>query len=121
MKQRHGCLTAYLIFMMIANSATALLFLFGGASFRDQMVDMPSWAFPLLASFGIFNLVCVIAILKWKRWGFWGFCVSAVVVFGLNILLGLAISQSLGGLIGVAILFGILHIGKEKKGWTQLD
>ena len=120
-KHRHGCLTAYLIFMLLANSVTALLFLFGGAGFRERMVDMPQWAFPLLGAFGLLNLVCVIALLKWKRWGFWGFCVSALVVFILNTILGLPISQSLGGLIGVAILFGVLHIGIETKGWTQLD
>ena len=120
-KNRHGCLTAYLIFMLLANSVTALMLLFGGAGIREQMVDMPPWAFPVLGAFGLLNLVCVIAILKWKRWGFWGFCFSALVVFILNTILGLPGSQSLGGLIGVAILFGVLQIGKQKKGWTQLD
>ncbi len=121
-KQRHGCLTAWLILMIVANSATALMYLLGSQAIKQTYPDAPGWAFPVLIVFAIFNLVCAIALFKWKKWGFWGFCVSSIVALVVNLSIGLGIGTSAGGLIGVALLYGILHIGKENnKGWPQLD
>ena len=120
-KQRHGCLTAYLVFMIIANSATALMYLVGKEGIQDALPNMPDWAFPVLIGFGLFNLVCAIALFQWKKWGFWGFAASACVILVVNLAIGLNPLQALGGLVGVAILYGVLQIGKENKGWPQLD
>jgi hypothetical protein len=120
-KQRHGCLTAWLILMIIGNSASALMYLLGGGFVKQSLPDMPDWALPILIVFSLFNLVCAIALFKWKKWGFWGFCVSSIVALVINIIIGIRISMSLGGLIGVALLYGVLHIGKENKGWPQLE
>jgi hypothetical protein len=35
-------------------------------------------------------------------------------VLGLGVL-------SFVGLVGIAMLYGVLHIGKENKGWSQLE
>ena len=120
-KKRHGCLTAWLILMLIADSGSALMYLLGGNAIKTAYPDAPGWTFPVLIVFSLFNLVCTIAIFKWKKWGFWGFCVSSIVALAINLTIGLGIAQSLGGLIGVAIFFGVLHIGKENKGWSKLD
>jgi hypothetical protein len=189
LKQRHGCLTAYLVFMIIANSATSLIYLTGSESIRlgtkaDKMtahhtgktytfdeikamheqaksqgmllgqqdlqgftrimqVNDPqndwsqgllpdNWAgnvsrkinnlaFPVLIVGAVCNLVCAIALLRWKKWGFWGFVGSASVVFVVNLTIGLGLVPALSGLLGVVILYGVLHIGKERKGWSQLE
>ena len=120
-KQRHGCLTAYLVFMMIANSATALIYLLGSETIRRNVPKMPEWAFPALIFVGIFNLVCAIALFRWKKWGFWGIVTSAVATFFLNLSFGIGLGSAFLGLLGVAILYGVLHIGGEEKGWSQLD
>jgi hypothetical protein len=39
----------------------------------------------------------------------------------INLALGLGIFQSAVGLIGIAVLYGVLQIGKENKGWPQLE
>ena len=67
------------------------------------------------------NLICAVALFRWKRWGLWGFVGSAVIVFFLNLAMGPGLGSALAGLLGIAILFGVLHIGKERKGWAQLD
>ena len=67
------------------------------------------------------NLICAVALFRWKRWGLWGFVGSAVIVFFLNLAMGLGLGSALEGLLGIAILFGVLHIGKERKGWSQLE
>lgn len=120
-KKRHGCLLAYLIFLLVANSAAILMYLFFGGFIRDNQPGLPIWALPVLIVFGIVNLICAIALFKWKKWGFWGYCISAAIVFIINIAIGLGVGQSVMGLVGVAILFGVLQIGRENKGWPQLD
>jgi hypothetical protein len=121
LKQRHGCLTAYLVFMIIANSATALIYLVGAEDIRRKIPNIPEWSFPVLIAGTILNLVFAIALLRWKKWGFWGFVATAVVLFFVNLSLGFALGPALVGLLGVAILYGVLHIGKERQGWSQLD
>ena len=120
-KIRHGCLTAFLVLMIVANSVTALMYLLGSSLIKQSLPGVPSWALVVMGIFAIFNLVCAVGIFKWKKWGFWGFIVSSIVALFVNLSVGLGIGQSLGGLIGIALLYGVLHIGKENKGWPQLD
>lgn len=120
-KSRHGCLTAYLILMLIANAGTALIYLLAGDMVLQAFPDAPGWTIPVLVFVTSFNFVCAIALFKWKKWGFWGFCVSAVAALGINLAIGLGPGSSIGGLVGVAILYGVLHIGDNNKGWSQLD
>ena len=67
------------------------------------------------------NLVFAIALLRWKEWGFWGFVATSVVIFFVNLSFGFSLGRALLGLLGVANLYGVLHIGKERQGWSQLD
>ena len=111
-KQRHGCLTAYLIFAIIVNAAVALYYVFEGLA-----------AFIIGAIFVvllIFNIICFIALFKWRKWGFWGVVVCIIVGVCLNLYLELG-PVSFSGLIGLGVLYGVLHIGEENKGWPQLD
>jgi len=120
-KQRHGCLTAWLILMIIANSLTSLAFLMGSQSVRLKFPMAPPWAFPVLGVLGVINLVCAIALFKWKKWGFFGFAASSTVAFIVNLMVGVPILQALLGILGFVILFAVLQIGKENKGWAQLE
>jgi hypothetical protein len=120
-KHRHGCLTAYLIFMIIANSATGLVYLLASEPIQRAVPTMPGWTFPVLIAGAILNLVFAIALLKWKEWGFWGFAFSSVAVFFINLDAGIGLGSALFGLLGVPILYGVLHIGGAAKGWSQLE
>ena len=120
-KQRHGCLTAWLVLMIVANSATFLMYILRGQVIKQAFPKAPGWAFTVLTVFSAFNLVCAIALFKWKKWGFWGFVVSGIVAFTVNLEIGLGIGQSLFGLLGIVLLYAVLNIGKDKKGWPQLE
>jgi hypothetical protein len=120
-KKRHGCLTAWLVLMIVGNAAAALMYLLGSAMIRENLPGAPGWAFPVLIVFALFNLVCAVALFQWKKWGFWGCCVSSVVVLVVNLSIGLGAGTVLFGLVGVLLLYGVLHIGKEDKGWPQLE
>jgi hypothetical protein len=77
---------------------------------------------PSLILLLILNLVCVLALFKWKKWGFWGFC--AVNVIGLFVDIGLDINlvwPVTQIAFGIVVLYVALNIGKEDKGWPQLE
>jgi hypothetical protein len=120
-KQRHGCLTAWLVLMIIANLAIALIYLFGSSAIRHDFPSAPGWAFPVLAIAGIVNVICAIALFQWKKWGFSGVIATTVVTFVVNLIIRLNVLRALFGFVGIAILYGVLQIGKERKGWTQLE
>jgi hypothetical protein len=120
-KERHGCLTTYLIFMIVVNSAVSLLYVLGSDRLRQNGMNPPDWAFWALAAAGVVNVICAIALLRWKRWGFWGFLASAIATLAVNLAIGLGPLSAVGGAVGVLVLFGVLQIGKERKGWSQLE
>ena len=120
-KKRNGCLTAYLLLAIVLNSATALLYLFGAGAIKRSAPNIPDWGFPVLIVLVLFNLACAIALLRWKKWGFWGLVASAAVTLCVNLAIGLGLSSAVVGVLSVLLLYGVLHIGKDNKGWPQLD
>ena len=120
LKTRHGCLTAYLIIMMIANSGTALFYLLGAEFVLEYMPSAPDWSMPVLAIMGVINLVCAVALWFWKKWGFYGFCISAAVTLVINLVIGVDVGQSIAGLSGIVILYFVLQTG-DPKAWTLLE
>ena len=121
LKLRHGCLTAFLILMIIANSIIALFYLFSGSTVAKAFPESSSWALPVLIIIGIFNVACAIALYQWKKWGFYGFTISSIITFIVNLIIGLNMFQSFVGFMGIAVLYWVLQMGKEKKGWDQLE
>ena len=125
-KQRHGCLTAWLVLAILGNSLLALLvaclyFLAGPEVIRRTAPNLPGWAFPFMIAAGIFNVLCAVALFRWKKWGFWGFVATTVLAFAINLYHGLTPTASSTGLLGIAILYGVLNVGKDRRGWDQLD
>ena len=123
-KKRHGCLSVILILMIFGSAITAFGN-FSAASNDDELnpilMTLPSWVLPALGIFSLINIVSSFAIFKWKKWGFWLYALMAFFTLCINLYVGLGIVQYLLGLTGVAILYGVLQIGGDKKGWSQLD
>ena len=120
-KQRHGCLTAWLILMIVANSLSALMYIFAKNLIMNAVPSTPGWTFPVYAVLGIVNVICAIALTRWKKWGFYGFVATTIAGLVINILIQVEVRQIVFGLLGIVILFGVLQIGKENKGWPQLE
>ena len=117
---RHGCVTTYLVFVIIINSAMALLYLFASEWLRRNGANTPDWALWALAGAGVVNVVSAVALLRWKRWGFWLSVASAVAGMVVNVTIGLP-QGIIGAIFGIAVLYGVLHIGKEQKAWPRLQ
>ena len=122
-KQRHGCVTAWLILMIIANSITAITYLFMGDSVSHNLPNpIPQPMMLVLAIVGIANLTFSVLLFKWKKWAFWAFAGTGLITLGINLSIGLGIGMSLFGLAGAAILYGILQIKKDGiTAWDNLE
>ena len=88
---------------------------------QQAMPDFPTWVVWPITLMAILNVIFAVALFNWKKWGFFGFAATAMIAFAFNIYANVGIGQSIAGLSGIAILFLVLQIGGEKKGWVQLD
>lgn len=122
-KQRHGCVTAWLIFMIIANSITAVSYLFMGDMISQNLPNpIPQPLLLTLAVVAIVNLILAIMLFQWKKWAFWAFAGTTVIALIINLYLGLGIGTSMFGLAGIAILYGILQIKQDGvAAWDHLE
>lgn len=122
-KQRHGCVTAWLILIIVANSLTAVLYLLAGDLITQNFPGEISGSMLIvLALLGLANVIFAILLFMWKKIGFWGFLATSIVALIINLNLGLGIGQSILGLIGIAILYGILQIKQDNvSAWDNLE
>jgi hypothetical protein len=121
-KRRHGFLTTWLVLMIVGNFATVLVYIYQvGSGAFGNLPPLAVMASLLIIPFSFFNVLCVVALFRWKKWGFWGACISSVVALFVNLSVGLGIGSALFGIVGVLLLYGVLHTGKESKGWPQLE
>jgi hypothetical protein len=118
-KERHGCLTAWLVLMIIVNALTALSYLVLTLLVRKTVA--PAWALLVLAVACIANVVFAVALFRWKKWGFLGFLGTTIVALVINLRIGIKPAFAIVGLFGIAILYGVLQIGGERKGWNLLE
>lgn len=122
-KQRHGCVTAWLVLMIIANSLTAIIYLFASEMITDNLPgNVSTPMIILLGIIGIANIVFSVMLFQWKKLGFWGFIITSIGALIINLSIGLGIGQSLFGLVGIAILYGVLQIKKDSiTAWENLE
>ena len=118
--QRHGCVTAWLVFMLIANSIVSFIYLLtllkpGGA----LKVSTNSLIVLLIA--GLLNVAFSIMLLIWKKIGFYGFAVTSVLAFIVNFNKGISLLRCTVGLLGLLVLYGILQIKRDGvSAWDNL-
>jgi|SRR5579862_4311657 len=120
-KQRDGCLTAWLVLMIIGNSVTALLFVLFRERIKSHSPNAPAWIAPALTVASAANVVFAVALFRWKKWGFWGLLGTSILAFVTNLIIGTSVLQTILGLLGIGILYFLLQSGDAKRGWTQLE
>jgi hypothetical protein len=123
-KQRHGCVTAWLILIIIINALTSLMYLFFGDTVMHESPEVPQSMLMLLAFLTLSNVFFAVMLLKWKKMGFWGFAITSSAAFILNLRMGFGIFHSVLGMTGLLILYGILQIKKDDTDtstWSNLE
>ena len=128
-KERHAFLTAYLVLGITLNSFALLGYLFKSVLNRPDFSGVPAWELIVVPIPPFFYIVCLIAILNWKKWGFYGVIATFILTFVIILTMGIYGSGVMGiygsgvfwGFVHIALLYGLLQIGGDKKGWTQLE
>lgn len=102
--QRGGCLTAFLLVMIIANALTALFHLSFPSFVSRHYPGMGRGLVLLLGLGGLLNIVFAILVWQWRRAGVYGLAAIAVLVFPLNLHIGIPVLPAAFGLLGPLIL-----------------
>ena len=105
--RRGGCLTAYLILMLVANCGTASIYVLGSSWLRENLPTFPVWGPVALALVGLANFGLAWALWQWRLWAMWGVVGTTLLAAGINWLaLGWvsALVGLVGGLVNIAIL-----------------
>lgn len=116
-KRRHGCLTAWLLFIIASNLG---LTIWSVITISQEPELYYAWAMPVIIIFCVWIVTCAVAIFLWKKWGFYGFVLGAIAEMILYIIQGSWLF-CLTPFISVAILYAVLNIGTYNRGWPQLD
>jgi hypothetical protein len=118
--ERGGCLTIFLVLVIIGEALGIIGMLLGGAAMQQQYatlgISMPSWYTPVSIVAGILALVGAVGMWMWKRWGIYAMAASFVLT-----LIGLiGIGSLVPGIVGTAIAGAILwFVTKDKMQYFQ--
>jgi hypothetical protein len=91
-----------------------------GQQLHKLLPTIPDWMPPVLVALSVLDVIFAIALFAWKKWAFYGFCASALAAMAMNLAAGVGVVQSLLGLIGIAILYGLLQSGSPTA-WSQME
>jgi hypothetical protein len=111
-----GCATALLGFIIMANSASAIMDLLANDIIQERIRDIPPLMI-LLGVVGVANVIFAILLFNWKKVGLWGFTLTSIVMLIIILHAGLKPLQSILG-FGFAILYGVLQI-KQKSASSE--
>ncbi len=106
--------------MIVVNALTAIGTPLSLAQLRAAGVQVSLLGIAVIVLCAVANIVFALALLRFMKWGFYGFVVTSVVALVVNMSMGLGLFRSLLGLVGIAILYGVLNIGQTNKAWPRL-
>jgi hypothetical protein len=118
--KRHGLLTAFLIFKIVAYSATFYIYVFATDRVWEVAPNTPRWTLTVFSLFSILGIISVVAILRWMKWGFYVLCSMAVVGLAVNLYAHVSPLGAFSGLLGPVILYALLQLGGQSKAWSHL-
>jgi len=122
-KQRHGCLTAWLVYLMISNSIVSLGLFYNINSIVQRFKYIKSENLLLIvASIQILNVLFLFMLLKWFKLGFWGLLSTSTLLFIIQIMNTKNILTPIITVIVMLITYGLLKLIKRNvSGWDNLD
>ncbi len=107
-KKRGGCLTFFLIFLLVVSPLYVLVSLLPTSTTSSEyLTNWPQWAIYGVGLLGLLTFVSAFAAWKWKKWGVIGLAVAALAFFALNY--GRNAVSIPAVILGIAICLGILR------------
>jgi membrane-associated HD superfamily phosphohydrolase len=122
-KQRHGCLTAWLIYLIIANSLVSLGLLFSSESVTKNLSYITSENVYLTVVFiGIADTLFSFLLLRWIKIGFWGLLTTGILLCIVQLINSNSILNPIITIVCLLILYGLLQLKKNNvSGWNNLE
>jgi hypothetical protein len=122
-KQRHGCLTAWLIYLIIAYSFGTIFYFFKTDEISKVLEYKISENMILIrGSLGIFGIIFTIMLLKWVKLGFWGILIISILLFAIQLINEDNIMSPFFILLCLIILYALLQLKKANvTGWNNLE
>lgn len=122
-KQRHGCLTAWLIYLMISYSIVSLGLFYKIDSIAQRFQYIKSENLLLIvASIEILNVLFIFMLLKWFKLGFWGLLSTSTLLFIIQVMNTNNILTPIITVTVMLIIYGLLKLKKRNvSGWDNLE
>jgi hypothetical protein len=122
-KQRHGCLTAWLTYLMISYSIVSLGLFFNSDIIVQKFQYIKSENLLLtIASIAILNVLFIFMLLKWFKLGFWGLLCTSTLLFIIQIINTNNILTPIITAIVILIIYGLLKLKKRNVSvWDNLE
>ena len=119
-KERHGCVNAWLWIVIISNLGLGIYY---ATMMFSAYTNTMSLGFGLLSILATLNVLGAILLMRWNKYGFYLFVVSSVLAALVNIgVLSLEPVVLLSGLFAILIWWGILQIKKDGvSAWSLLE
>lgn len=102
--ERGGCLVAYLVFMIAANGLSAAAYLLSPGAIQAATPNLSDPMMFVLAAGALLNIGFAIGVWNWRRIGVFGFVGMGLLVFPVNVWLGVPIASAVIGLVGPSLL-----------------
>lgn len=122
-KQRHGCLTSWLIYLIIAYSFSTIFYFFKTDEISNVLEYKISKNMILIrGSLGIFGIIFTIMLFKWVKLGFWGILIISLLLFVIQLINEDNIMSPFFILLCLIILYALLQLKKSNvSGWDNLE
>lgn len=120
LKQRNGCITAWLWVAIIANIGMAIFY--AVSMFSAYSTEM-ALGFGICAILGIINVLGAILLMRWNKTGFYLFLVSSLICAVVNVfVLKMSPATAISSVFAIVIWWAILQAKKDGvSAWSQLE
>lgn len=120
LKQRNGCITAWLWVAIIANIGMAIFY--AVSMFSAYSTEM-ALGFGICSIFGVINVLGAILLMRWNKTGFYLFIVSSIISAIVNVfVLKMTPVTAVSSIFAIVIWWAILQAKKDGvSAWSQLE
>ena len=120
-RKRHGCVTSVLITTIIGSGYWAISVPRYTKALHYWHPNAPDWLIYIHAFCATLNVVCAIALFRWKRWGFYGTLLSATILASMGAVLHYRRVDLMGSFLTVSVLYFVLRFFGKITTWSQLE
>lgn len=105
-------------FAIVMNAFTAVFASL--ALIKHLHPSTPAWLWAYTGFVSIFQITCIVALMKFRRWGWYGLLMLGAITFFVNLANGARLWALTLGLTGVFIFFAVLKGGGPRAMWPRL-